>query len=52
MPLGCGVVIPAKRNIASHAKPLDWKIRGEESDNTDPLAKLVIIRLTRLTVTP
>jgi hypothetical protein len=21
-----------------HAKPLDWKARGEESDNTDPLA--------------
>ena len=21
-----------------HAKPLDWKSQGEESDNTDPLA--------------
>ena len=25
-------------DIASHAKPLDWKSQGEESDNTDPLA--------------
>ena len=25
-------------DIASHAKPLDWKARGEESDNTGPLA--------------
>ena len=25
-------------DIASHAKPLDWKTGGEESDNTDPLA--------------
>ena len=25
-------------DIASHAKPLDWKSQGEESDNTDPVA--------------
>ena len=24
--------------LVSHAKPLDWKSQGEESDNTDPLA--------------
>jgi hypothetical protein len=24
--------------IIRRAKPLDWKARGEESDNTDPLA--------------
>ena len=27
-----------EHDIASHAKPLDWKSQGEESDNTDPPA--------------
>ena len=27
-----------EQDIDSHAKPLDWKSQGEESDNTDPLA--------------
>ena len=30
--------LPVHDLVVSHAKPLDWKTRGEESDNTDLLA--------------
>ncbi len=30
--------LPGHSHKDSHAKPLDGKVRGEESDNTDPLA--------------
>ena len=29
--------LPVHDSLVSHAKPLDWKASGEESDNTDPL---------------